>query len=221
MLKRNLLDLKTDKGDHFADILTNLYRKQMRLICEEQKAYEQRTVELKAEKSQAPAERVAGSTSDERKVENQSRSELVTRDQRVGASSNAGNGHIDKSHLPISTPRRMRDKIHLRYVASQPCLICGRTPSHAHHLRFAQPKAFGRKVSDEWTVPLCSTHHRALHSVGDEKQWWTEKGIDPTAHALRLWWDTRHGGIRHPKRVEKPRPCAVLAGSDETPQAAK
>jgi DNA recombination protein Rad52 len=200
MLKRNLLDLKTDKGDHFADILTNLYRKQMRLICEEQKAYEQRTAELKAEKSQAPAESVAGSTSDERKVENQSRSELVTRDQRVGASSNAGNGHIDKSHLPISTPRRMRDKIHLRYVASQPCLICGRTPSHAHHLRFAQPKAFGRKVSDEWTVPLCSTHHKALHSVGDEERWWKEKGIDSTAHAVRLWWDTRHGGVEADKQ---------------------
>ena len=55
----------------------------------------------------------------------------------------------------------------------------------------------GRKVSDEWTVPLCVIHHHAVHSVGDEKQWWTDKGVDPIAHALRLWWDTRHGGVDH------------------------
>jgi len=33
--------------------------------------------------------------------------------------------------------------------------------AQAHHLRFMQPRAMGSKVSDEWTVPLCVTHHRA------------------------------------------------------------
>ena len=108
---------------------------------------------------------------------------------------NGASGQIDKTTLPINTPRRIRDKEHLRYVASQPCIICGRSPGQAHHLRFAQPRALGRKVSDEWTIPLCSTHHGALHSVGNEEQWWTEKGIDPIAHAVRLWWDTHHGGF--------------------------
>jgi DNA recombination protein Rad52 len=216
MLRRNLPDLKSENGEHYADILTTLFKQQMRLIWEEQKAFEQRAAELEAKKSQVPTESVAGSMADEKKGERQDHRGPVNRSRRTVTSTTAGNGHVDKTDLAISTPRRIRDKEHLRYVASQTCIICGRTPSHAHHLRFAQPKAFGRKVSDEWTVPLCSTHHRALHSVGDEKQWWTEKGIDPTAHALR-----RHGGIRHPKRVEKPRPCAVLAGSDETPQAAK
>ena len=111
------------------------------------------------------------------------------------AASGVSAGHIDKTSLPISAPRRIRDKEHLRYVAAQPCIICGRSPSHAHHLRFAQPRALGRKVSDEWTVPLCITHHRAVHSVGNEERWWAEKGIDPIAHAVRLWWDTRHGGL--------------------------
>ena len=46
---------------------------------------------------------------------------------------------IDKSVLTIAEPRRIRDKAHLRFVASQPCLICGRQPSDPHHLRFAQP----------------------------------------------------------------------------------
>ena len=48
---------------------------------------------------------------------------------------------IDKAELAMGEPRRIRDKEHLQYVASQSCLICGRTPSEAHHLRFAQARA--------------------------------------------------------------------------------
>src|SRR5262249_11059654 len=70
---------------------------------------------------------------------------------------------IQKSQLPIAEPKRLRDKAHLKFVASQPCLICGRQPSDPHHLRFAQPRALGLKVSDEFTVPLCRGHHRQLH----------------------------------------------------------
>jgi hypothetical protein len=55
---------------------------------------------------------------------------------------------IDKSLLALGEPRRQRDKAHLRFVALQPCLICERTPSDPHHLRFAQPRALGRKTSD-------------------------------------------------------------------------
>ncbi len=49
------------------------------------------------------------------------------------------------------------------------------------------PRAVGRKVSDEWTVPLCATHHRALHSVGDEEKWWKERQVDPIILAKQLW----------------------------------
>ena len=102
-------------------------------------------------------------------------------------------GQVDKTALPISYPRRVRDKEHLRFVASQPCLVCGRSPGHAHHIRYAQPRAMGRKVSDEWTVPLCATHHRALHTVGDEETWWKMRGIDPVTHAEQLWRERRGG----------------------------
>jgi hypothetical protein len=98
---------------------------------------------------------------------------------------------IDKSLLAIPEPKRRRDKSHLRFVASQPCLICGRHPSDPHHLRFAQPRALGLKVSDEFTVPLCRTHHRQLHQTGDEISWWKGINIDvlPAARAL---WDQTH-----------------------------
>jgi hypothetical protein len=94
---------------------------------------------------------------------------------------------IDKSMLYFSEIRRHRDKTHLRFVALQPCLICARTPSDAHHLRFAQPRALGRKNSDEFTVPLCRMHHSQNHRIGDEVEWWTERGIDPLPVASRLW----------------------------------
>jgi ERF superfamily len=98
---------------------------------------------------------------------------------------------IDKSVLAISAPRRYRNKEHLRYVTLQPCLLCARKPSDAHHLRFVQPRALGRKVSDEFAVPLCRIHHRAAHRASDERAWWKAAGIDPLKIARKLWRDTR------------------------------
>lgn len=97
---------------------------------------------------------------------------------------------IDKSVLALPEPRRLRDRDHVRYVAQQPCLICGRRPSDGHHLRFVQIRALGRKVSDEFTVPLCRGHHRELHRGGDEAAWWRKAGIDPIPSARALWRDT-------------------------------
>jgi hypothetical protein len=104
---------------------------------------------------------------------------------------NTAPAKIDKSVLTISEPRRHRDKTHLKFVASHPCLICGRSPADAHHLKFTQPRAMGRKVSDEFTVPLCRIHHRDLHSVGDEIAWWERRAVDPIATARVLWVSTR------------------------------
>jgi len=230
MLRQNLPDLKTEKGEHYAEILTSLYKQQMRLVTEEERAYAQRARELEAaqedmklevkgeaERGKRPSWEGSGqlAAKDARRSsaeESKSREQGVSAVQVTASNSDRGKSrdgrtgekavdgvarHIDKSKLPISVPRRIRDKEHLRYVASKPCIICGRSPGHAHHLRYAQPRAMGRKVSDEWTVPLCSTHHRSLHSCGNEKQWWAERGLDPIAHAVRLWRDTQHCGLEH------------------------
>jgi len=94
---------------------------------------------------------------------------------------------VDKAALTLAEPRRRRDREHLRRIANEPCLICGRKPSDPHHVRFAQPRAMSRKVSDEFAVPLCRVHHRAVHRCGDEARWWSETGIEPLAVAERLW----------------------------------
>ena len=109
----------------------------------------------------------------------------------LGAQPEPAAGRIDKSVLTIAEPKRLRDKAHLGFVASQPCLVCGRQPSDPHHLRFAQPRAIGLKVSDEFTVPLCRGHHRQLHQAGNEKGWWDDLKIDALEIAKELWGKSR------------------------------
>jgi ERF superfamily len=94
---------------------------------------------------------------------------------------------INKSVLTVPAARRIRDREHVKSVAKQACLICGRRPADAHHLRFAQPPALGRKTSDEFTVPLCRGHHREVHRCGDEAAWWNKARVDPTVSARALW----------------------------------
>jgi hypothetical protein len=117
---------------------------------------------------------------------------------------------IDKSALLLAEPRRVRDREHVRYVAKQPCLICGRSPSDPHHLRFVQSRALGRKVSDEFTVPLCRGHHREVHRYGDEASWWRKMGVDPTVAARALWLES------HPIAID---PDKLLGSGVDTPAA--
>jgi hypothetical protein len=94
------------------------------------------------------------------------------------------------SSLAIPKPLRQRDRHHLRFVAQQPCLLCGREPCDPHHLKFAQDRGLGQKVSDEFTVPLCRAHHRELHRAGKERDWWSRRGIEPLASARSFWLTT-------------------------------
>ena len=131
------------------------------------------------------------------------RQDLVTQDQAQGrrnlqaqspadtsivpASPGLVPAQIDKSVLAIAETKRLRDKAHLKFVASRPCLVCNRQPSDPHHLRFAQPRALGLKVSNEFTVQLCRGHHRQLHQAGNEVAWWKGVNIDALPIAKGLW----------------------------------
>ena len=116
----------------------------------------------------------------------------TSRQERLPEPSPALNGRrIDKSRLTHGEPRRIRDKEHLGFVAAQACLACGKRPTDAHNVRFAQPRALGVKVSDEFTVPLCRVHHSELHAAGNEKAWWHEIGIDPLAASRELWKESQ------------------------------
>ena len=151
------------------------------------------------------------------------RQDLVTREQAQGRRSLNAEGRppvedsiilplssptlvpapIDKSLLTLAEPKRLRDKAHLKFVASQSCLVCGRQPSDPHHLRFTQPRAIGLKVSDEFTVPLCRGHHRELHQAGNEPAWWEKLNIRPLEVAKGLWEQTRPKSAVQPSASAK------------------
>src|SRR5262245_29808784 len=129
---------------------------------------------------------------------------------------------IDKSVLTVAAPRRYRNRDHLRFVMQQPCLLCGRKLSDAHHIRFVQPRALGRKPSDEFAVPLCRSHHRVVHRAGDEKAWWKQAGIDPIKVARKLWKHTlidegRIGPEPTAQGATGDRPADGLAMNSQTP----
>jgi len=129
---------------------------------------------------------------------------------------NAVPWHVDKSALPLSEPRRYRDRAHLEFVASQSCVVCGRQPCDAHHLRFMQPRALGRRVSDEFAVPLCRTHHRALHRSGDEAAWWKSTDMDPVMIAQRLWQHSRLNGAPIQEHVDPLLSAPSARGVDDS-----
>ncbi len=86
------------------------------------------------------------------------------------AANDATAPRIDKADLTLSEPRRHRNRDHLKFV----------------------------RVSDEFTVPLCRLHHRALHRRGDEAAWWAEQQLEPLPVAQKLWSHTRGNGFGFP-----------------------
>jgi Rad52/22 family double-strand break repair protein len=122
---------------------------------------------------------------------------------------------IDKSVLTFGEPKRIRSKAHLLFVARQPCLICGRTPSHAHHVRYAQSRGLALKVSDEFTVPLCAIHHSENHATGDERRWWEQHNIDPLVVANALW----HHGRMPPVSASGQETVSMPQGTNTTEES--
>jgi hypothetical protein len=159
-------ELKTQRGEHYADVLERLF--QSRLLAA-------MTAPTDPEHGKEPPQSISAEIPE------------VLQSFPLAASRIAYGPRIDKAALTIKTARRLRDKTHLLRVGSLPCLICGRQPSHAHHLRFAQPHGLSQKVSDEFVVPLCFLHHRELHAAGSERDWWHRQGLEPLSVAARLW----------------------------------
>ena len=83
---------------------------------------------------------------------------------------------------------RLKDKTYLKWVSSQPCLLCLTPKCQAHHLTFAMPRGFGQKTGDQWSVTLCPAHHSQLHTCGKgEKDFWKDLDIDAEVIATTLY----------------------------------
>ena len=173
-LREFLPGLQSEQGRHYGEILSSIYTARLQ--------------EFAARKSE-----------DSINVENESHVGVNRYAKGIEKTTETANPNTESvvTIASVGKPiaphcKRIRNKEHLRFIASRSCLICGRSPSHAHHIKFAQPRAMGRKVSDEWAVPLCYIHHRALHDRGDEKAWWGQNQIDPIIEANRLWSESQN-----------------------------
>jgi len=158
-------------------------------------AFESRLFELAAAERSAPASEQSLQPDAGPVVDTPVAQRVVPDDGTPLSTAKHGEGNsatpVDKSALAVAAPRRYRNREHLRSIVKMTCLVCGRKPSDPHHLRYAQPRALGRKASDEFTVPLCRTHHREVHRAPNEQAWWKAAGIDPLKVAHKFWKETR------------------------------
>src|SRR3954466_3200558 len=89
---------------------------------------------------------------------------------------------------------RQFDPDHLAFIRTLPCVVCGNNiETEAAHVRMADRSVakpmtgIATKCDDRFTVPLCGTHHRHQHEVGNEHKFWLAVGIDPIKAALALY----------------------------------
>jgi DNA recombination protein Rad52 len=181
-MRSDIPSLTTPKGVHYAEVLDQLARKHIEALH----AAASQTAAVLSHEIPAQPELPDSATP----PQSDARSPPPLAPSKI-----ASGPRIDKSELAIATERRYRDKAYLKFVAAQPCLVCGRQPSHAHHLTFAQKRGLAIKVSDEFTVPLCAVHHDECHRWGDESAWWSRYGYDPLPVATALWSESR--GVRN------------------------
>jgi len=183
-LRQTAPNLKSGKGIHYADILMRLANDRMSTVA---------IVSDSTHSTFSNASAGKEPTTEGYEPAHTNPNQLPSAASLLKPSKIAQGPRIDKSELMIGTERRFRDKTHLQFVASKPCLVCGRQPTQAHHLKFAQQRGVSLKVSDEFTVPLCALHHDACHRSGDERTWWDSQGHDPLPIATALWTDSRTG----------------------------
>lgn len=95
----------------------------------------------------------------------------------------------------MQTGNGFKDRRHLAFIASLPCVICGTHPVECAHIRFGDAEsgkmqALAKKPSDHWVLPLCPNCHRtgpeAQHSQS-ERWFWERHRINPVKLAKLLF----------------------------------
>ncbi len=74
---------------------------------------------------------------------------------------------------------------------------------NAKHVRTRQLNGRTLSYIEGWHAIAEATHHRALHTVGDEQKWWKERGINPIIHAEELWRERWGEVIQQPSRARE------------------
>lgn len=63
----------------------------------------------------------------------------------------------------------IRDKNHLAFIRKLPCIVCGKSPCEAAHIRTNSGAGTGIKPGDDRVVPLCTMCHKKQHATSEVK----------------------------------------------------
>src|SRR3990167_6807543 len=79
---------------------------------------------------------------------------------------------------------RQKSKPYLEWLHELPCVITGRSPVEAAHVRFGS-LAYGKHTTGKgekpdvlWCLRIIPPYHRTQHGM-NERQFWQEQGINP------------------------------------------
>lgn len=88
----------------------------------------------------------------------------------------------------------MKSEKHRDWIRGLPCIICARVGSiECAHVRYSDARVakknsgIGAKPSDAFCLPMCNTHHRAQHAMGNERKFWEGVKLDPVLLSLALY----------------------------------
>lgn len=97
--------------------------------------------------------------------------------------------------MGLSESGVIRCRQHLQWIRGHECAVqssfCdGRV--EAAHVRIETDGGLSMKPGDNWTIPLCSGHHRAQHRIG-ETSFQVKHRINMKSIAEQLWAKSPHG----------------------------
>lgn len=85
----------------------------------------------------------------------------------------------------ISKPKPLRSDRYREWIASMPCLICGRKPSEAAHMP-VNGRGTATKANDAECIPLCHECHFRGHNDGELTLWKGFLGLE-TEEQIKGW----------------------------------
>lgn len=82
--------------------------------------------------------------------------------------------------------KKIRDKNHLKFIRSLPCIKCFQAPSQAAHIRLNGGAGIGQKPCDSKTIPLCAMHHFQQHQMPEGE---FHGNIEKVHELAKYLWD--------------------------------
>lgn len=102
---------------------------------------------------------------------------------------------------------KIRNKAHLRFIASLPCVVSGASDVQAAHIRRGTDGGMGMKPSDCYVVPLSVAQHRLQHFCGELKFWYPYGGYESAIALAKQLYEHTGDGVECMRLIARFRRC--------------